>query len=267
MSILLSGDFHAGLSGELYVINKRTLMRKYRREKFNAIKFHIILGDGCFMWPNNEKNEEKIYMELLRRPFSILSVLGNHEPIYGNIYGKDIHEIDIGIGETVYQVRSRPFVAYLKRGKIYNIDGFKFLVLGGALSVDKEDQMQRKTWWENEYWSEKEKQDVFTLLKTENQFDYVLSHTGPERVNKLLFQYPGNFPKLIQDEVALLNDQIDAQIQYRDWFCGHFHRDIYHFDINAQKGYQYLFRTTKILDKVDDHFVVYNEFGNTKRII
>jgi hypothetical protein len=49
----------------------------------------------------------------------------------------NVPEVDIGIGETVYQINAEPFVAYLKRGKVYTIDGIWFLVLGGALSETK----------------------------------------------------------------------------------------------------------------------------------
>jgi 3-oxoacid CoA-transferase subunit A len=262
MSILLSGDFHAGMSGEMYAINKKTLLRKYRREKYKNIKYHVILGDGSFMWPDNQKNDEKVYAELARRPFPVLCVIGNHEPILGM---DNVPETDIGIGETVYQIRNNPFVAYLKRGKIYTIDSFKCLVLGGALSVDKKAHIPKKTWWEREYWTEQEKQDLLTLIKNDNIFDCVLSHTGPEHMNKMILCLSSPFNTAIPDEVGELNDQIDAQVQCREWFCGHLHRDEYFYDTNAKKGYQYLYRTTKILDRVDNQIVVYNEFGKTVR--
>jgi len=262
MSILLSGDFHAGMAGELYAINKKTLLRKYRREKFKAIQYHVILGDGGFMWPGNQKNDAHNYMELARRPFPVLCVIGNHEPVLGM---DNLMETDIGIGETVYHIRDNPFVAYLKRGKVYTIDGFKCLVLGGALSIDQDARIPGISWWKNEYWSDKEQQDVFKLLKHDNVFDCVLSHTGPERINKLIFQSSGRFFPFIPDKVGMLNERIDALIQYKDWFCGHWHLDHYYYDVNARKGYQYLYRTTKILDRVDNHIVVYNEFANTVR--
>jgi len=69
------------------------------------------------MWPDNQKTDEYNYKVLAGRPFPVLCVIGNHEPILG-ISG--IPETDIGIGETVYQIRDIPFVAYLKRGKVYN---------------------------------------------------------------------------------------------------------------------------------------------------
>jgi len=262
MAILFSGDFHASTAGELYAINKKTLLRKYRREKYKKINYHIILGDGSFMWPGLEKNDENNYLELARRPFPVLCVIGNHEPILGM---DNVPETDIGIGETVYQIRNNPFIAYLKRGKVYTIDGFKFLVLGGALSIDKNAKIPKNTWWKKEYWTEQEKQEMFTLLKTNNVFDYVLSHTGPEKINNMILRFFSPFSTTISDEVAELNDRIDAQIQCHEWFCGHLHRDIYYYDNNAHKGYQYLYRTTKILDREDNHIVVYNEFGVTGR--
>jgi hypothetical protein len=53
-------------------------------------------------------------MELACRPFPVLCVIGNHEPILGM---SGLTETDIGIGGTVYQINADPFVAYLKRGK------------------------------------------------------------------------------------------------------------------------------------------------------
>jgi hypothetical protein len=256
MSILFSGDFHANSVGELSLITQKSLIKKYGREKYDGIRYHIILGDGGFMWPGNRKTDLFNYQTLARRPFPILCVIGNHEPILGM---KNIPEADMGIGETVYQIQDNPFAAYLKRGKVYTIDGFKFLALGGALSIDKDYRKPDITWWKNEYWSEQEKQDVLQLLETENVFDCVISHTGPNRINKMLFQSPAHSPKIMQDEVARLNDQINARIQNGNWWCGHWHEDIYHYDSNASRGYQYLYRTTKILDKQDGKMTVYSE--------
>jgi len=261
MAILFSGDFHAGMAGELSLITKKSLRKKYGVEKYNLINYHIILGDGGFLWPDNHKNDEYTYTAFSRRPFPVLCVIGNHEPILGM---KNMPEADIGIGETVYLVNQNPFVAYLKRGKVYTIDGIKCLVLGGALSIDKLYRKPGKTWWELEYWTEMEKEDLFTLLKTDNTFDCVLTHTGPERISRLLFLYPGYNPKF-KDEVAYMNDRVDAQIQCRDWWCGHWHRDIYYYDTIANRGYQYLYQTTKILDRVDNKMIVYGEYGKTAR--
>jgi 3-oxoacid CoA-transferase subunit A len=266
MSILFSGDFHDSSQGEISVVTKKSLIKKYGREKYNGINYHVILGDGGFMWPGNIKTELENYKKLARRPFPVLCVLGNHEPIYGI---KDVPEVDIGIGEKVLLVNNKdPFIAYLKRGKIYTIDGFRFLVLGGAFSIDKVYRLADRTWWAEEYWLQSEKRDLFRLLESEHSFDGVLSHTGPDHINKMVMRYLSVFSGtsyIIRDEVALLNDRIDENIQCPQWWCGHWHRDLYHHNDEIKRGYQYLYRTTKILDKLDDKMVVYSEYGETGR--
>jgi hypothetical protein len=259
MSILLSGDFHANAVNELSSITKKALINKYQQENYDSIRYHIILGDGGFMWPGNQKADQFNYKALACRPFPVLCVIGNHEPILGM---SNLSETDIGIGETVYQINDNPFVAYLKRGKAYTIEGFKFLVLGGALSIDKADRVPGISWWEKEYWTEQEKEDLFKLLETEKTFDCVLSHTGPNTINKLLFADSMYSSKLAHDEVARLNDQIDARIQFHEWWCGHWHKDICHDKANANRRYQYLYRTTEILDRVDNKMVVYDELAS-----
>jgi hypothetical protein len=160
-------------------------------------------------------------------------------------------QLDIGIGEKVIVVNERnPFIAYLKRGAIYNIDGHKFLVLGGALSIDKNSRIPGIGWWENELWSEKEKEDVFKLLKTENAFDYVLSHTGPNRINETLNPlFRAGVLPYYYDETATLNERIDYAITCKQWFCGHWHRDKYYYCHNLKRSYQYLYRKTALMEE------------------
>jgi len=262
MSILFSGDFHAGERKELSAITKNILVKKYGQDKFDKISYHIILGDGGFMWLGNQKTDIYNYETLAHRPFPILCVIGNHEPILGM---KDLNETDIGIGETVYKINDEPFTAYLKRGKVYTIDGIKFLVLGGALSIDKHLRTPDKTWWKNEYWDEQEKKNIFILLEKDNTFDYVISHTGPEKINNYLFK---NFPSYggkSADEVAIMNDEINEKIHFKEWWCGHWHDDNFYYDMKNQHGYQYLYRKTKIMEKNDDNFVILNEYNDQKR--
>ena len=262
MSILFSGDFHANAENELNAITKKSLIQKYKQEKYHTIKYHIILGDGGFLWPGNQSTDLYNYTVLAHRPFPILCVIGNHEPILGM---RDMPETDIGIGETVYQIQEVPFVAYLKRGKVYTIDGFRMLVLGGALSIDKSRRRPNISWWEQEYWSASEKDDVFKLIETESTFDCVLAHTGPNLINEKLFGYKMYYSKKFRDEVAHLNDEICRRIQFREWWCGHWHQDIYYCDNETGRGYRYLYQTTKILEKLDSEMVIHNELGMATR--
>jgi hypothetical protein len=262
MAVLFSGDFHANAQNELNIITKASLIKKYQLDKYNDINYHIILGDGGFLWPGNRKTDLFNYEALAHRTFPILCVVGNHEPILGM---NDVPEVDIGIGETVYQIQVNPFVAYLKRGKIYTIDGFRMLVLGGALSVDKIYREPNISWWEREYWSDDEKQDIFKLLETENVFDCVISHTGPQCINQKVFEIPMVYSKKFKDEVAILNDEIRKRIQFIEWWCGHWHQDVYYYENEKGHGYQYLYKSTKILDRRDSKIVVYSEYGQIER--
>jgi 3-oxoacid CoA-transferase subunit A len=262
MSILFSGDFHAGVCNELHGITKRSLLKNYGKTLFNNIRYHIILGDGGFLWPGNFPTNIFNFRVLGNRPFPVLCVLGNHEPIYGML--DKIPLEDIGIGETLYQINNMPQVAYLQRGKVYTIDGFKILVLGGALSIDKKRRTPGQTWWENEYWSEQERRNVLKLLKTDTTFDCVISHTGPHHINQTLFNSDNfDYQKFI-DKVALLNDVIHEQIQFGQWLCGHWHSDRCHHDGKSGKTYQYLYRTTLILEKKGGRITVYNEKSRTQ---
>jgi hypothetical protein len=245
VAVLLSGDFHANIENELSVITRQTLAGAYGQRLFNEIRYHVILGDGGFLWPGNEEGDAANYKALAARPFPLLCVIGNHEPVLGR---QDLPEVDIGIGEQVILVRKKPLVAYLKRGKVYAIDGFSFLVLGGALSIDWEFRQRGISWWENEYWSLEEKEDVMKLLKGNRRFDYVLSHTGPSRINRTLFQNSDSqyFPKS-SDEVAVLNEEIDGMITCKGWFCGHWHKDKYYYDVELKRGYRYLYHSTAVL--------------------
>jgi hypothetical protein len=245
VAVLLSGDFHANAMNELTRITKRTLVSAYGQNLFNEIRYHVLLGDGGFLWPGNEKGDAYNYKTLAFRPFPLLCVIGNHEPVLGR---PDLPEVDIGIGEKVILIHEKPFAAYLKRGKVYTIDGYTCLVVGGALSIDQEFRKKGISWWENEYWSLEEKEAAMNLLEQNKRFDYVLSHTGPSRINQTLFQNNADqyAPKFF-DEVAALNEKIDGMIVCKGWFCGHWHKDKYYYDVKLNREYRYLYNTTAVL--------------------
>jgi hypothetical protein len=245
MAILFSGDFHANAQRELSIITKNALLATYGEEVFREIRYHIILGDGGFLWPGNERGDAYNYKTLAKRPFPVLCVIGNHEPVLGR---RDLEEADIGIGEKVILVNREPFVAYLKRGAFYDIEGSRFLVLGGALSIDKAYRKPNKSWWEDEYWRPEEEAALWELLAGSPEADYVLSHTGPNRVNEKLFLLDASvYHMKFADEVALLNDRVDARIRTQAWFCGHWHQDAVFTDETLNRSYRYLYHSTIVL--------------------
>ncbi|MDR1369064.1 MAG: hypothetical protein LBJ72_02885, partial [Dysgonamonadaceae bacterium] len=84
----------------------------------------------------------------------------------------------------------------------------------------------------------------------------ILSHTGPDRINAAAFSdILGNSEKY-GDQVALLNDQIDDRIACKQWWGGHWHMDRYYYDETGKRGYQYLYRTVKILTGDHDDYSI-----------
>jgi len=56
-----------------------------------------------------------------------------------------------------------------------------------------------KTWWENEYWTKQEEEDLFKLLESDNTFDYVISHTGSHHINTRIFEIQTGYSKKFYD--------------------------------------------------------------------
>jgi len=263
LAILLSGDFHGGVRGEIDIITKESLLSCYEKELYDTINYHIILGDAGFLWPKYENMDKENFKVLSKRKFPILCVMGNHEPIYGR---NDLPEEDIGIGEKVIVVNKKnPFVAYFKRGKIYTIDGYKILVLGGALSTDKDRRVEGESWWKEEYWSDTEIKEAFELLEKEKKFDFVISHTGPYKINwELAAKGVPNRHGKMEDKVGELNERIDNKIKHRAWFCGHWHYDFLNDGLfrdgnRLKKKYYYLYRYTMLLN--DNKLIINKSWG------
>jgi hypothetical protein len=263
MALLMSGDFHSGVRGEIHIIKKEALLSCYGKTLYERIKYQIILGDAGFLWPKYENMDKQNFKILSKRKFPILCVMGNHEPVYGR---NDLSEEDIGIGEKVIVTNKKnPFVAYLKRGKIYSIDGYKILVLGGALSTDKDRRIEGESWWKEEYWSDTEKEELFELLKREKKFDFVVSHTGPHKINwELAARGVPNRHGKMHDEVGELNEKVDKKIKHRGWFCGHWHYDSINNNFfrdadRLKKKYFYLYEHTALID--ENKLIIHKSWG------
>ncbi|MBQ9280631.1 MAG: hypothetical protein IJ207_00330 [Treponema sp.] len=96
------------------------------------------------------------------------------------------------------------------------------------MSDDKAWRKAHESWWEQEEWSEEEKETCLAKIKENNSFDYVLSHTGPSVGIALTDDYfcnKENQKQLHRDSNAVFNDKIDSLISYKKWFFGHWHSD------------------------------------------
>lgn len=241
--IICSGDFHGNEMHEMTAINTKA-MKAYCTAKnvdYNDIKYHIILGDVGILFPNNFK-EDMYNIEFFdSKPFITLGVLGNHEN-YPAI--KSLELVDIGIGNPVWKVSEKLY--YLPRGKVYNIDGKKCLVLGGAVSLDKKWRTEFLDWWREEEWGYIETENLLNFLKKENEFDYVFSHSAPAEAAPFLAKFKGfnDMPINIlkeNDSTVRLNTMVCSMIEFKHWYFGHYH---VHF---TEEKYSCLYKNLEII--------------------
>ena len=96
------------------------------------------------------KEKKKLLEEL---PITIFSIHGNHEQ---RPYTIDGYEEKQWHGGTVYVEEECPSLLFAKDGEIFDLDGKKTIVMGGAYSIDKAIRIAYGWgWWEDEQPSEK----------------------------------------------------------------------------------------------------------------
>ena len=146
--ILITGDTH----------------RNFNRIKYFCKKFQttvddilIILGDvGINCYPGDE--DRLLKEDLAKLPLTLFCIRGNHEQRPEDI---DTSKEVIWHGGKVYVEAAYPNLIFAKDGEIYDIDGKKTMVIGGAYSVDKWYRLKMNyKWFEDEQLSEEEKNFV-----------------------------------------------------------------------------------------------------------
>lgn len=94
----------------------------------------IALGDVCANFYNDARDYIlKFRMNELGR--TILCIHGNHEMCPENISS---YRTKIWCSGTVYYEEAYPNILFAKDGEVYNIKGLNHLVIGGAVSPDRE---------------------------------------------------------------------------------------------------------------------------------
>lgn len=135
MRVLAVGDIHG---------NDRFFARMCKEAVEQGCEGLLNVGDFGF-WEHYE--EGKSFLKWVERQLTEKDLWcwwldGNHEnhPLLWKTYGHDPHSI----------VQMRDHLFYLPRGYRWEWDGLKFLAVGGAYSVDKDDRVPGKSWWPTE---------------------------------------------------------------------------------------------------------------------
>ena len=182
----------------------------------------VLLGDvGANYYRGKKDNAVKSALNSLGVP--LLCVHGNHEIRPVNVPGYVEREWKGGI---VWVQPEYPNLLFAKDGEIYDIEGLKYLVIGGAYSVDKFYRISRYHygWWPDEQPSDDIKAYVEKQIR-EKDFDIILSHTCPFKYEPTEMFLSGIDQDTVDDSTERWLDTIEESTDYKAWFCGHWHTD------------------------------------------
>lgn len=201
--------------------------RRFRNQK-EKINKHLRKGDylficGDFGYLFNDTGKEQEFLEFLAKevPYTICFCDGNHE----NFDMLNSYAVSIWNGGKVHIIKEDkngiPKVIHLMRGQVYEIEGKKIFVFGGAYSFDNAMRIEGKSWWAQEMPDEVEKNEAIKNLETANwDVDYIITHTAPEETMAIFHREHSN-------EKPLNNflEYIREKTKYFHWYMGHLHRD------------------------------------------
>lgn len=180
----------------------------------------IILGDAGLHWRKDQvdaiANIKK--WEETCNGCNLDIVLGNHE-------NYDIIE-SIPIVNNKRKVSEH--INYLVNGNVYDYNGNKCLVCGGADSVDKHLRTKHLSWWPQEQITEA---DINAARKNARamELDYIFTHAAPASI---VNDYKVYLCTLDLDESVLDRtsenrlEVLKNETRFKHWWFGHYHQDI-----------------------------------------
>lgn len=182
----------------------------------------VLLGDVGLNFYGDRLGDGMKKKMLNKKGVTIFCIHGNHEKRPQTISSYKEKQWNGGI---VFEEDTYPNLKFAKDGEVYDLDGFKTVVIGGAYSVDKYIRLRRNyPWFSDEQPSKETKAFVESKLDELGwKIDIVLSHTCPAKYIPVEAFIVG----LSQDEVDRSTedwlDCIEDKLSYKTWYCGHWH--------------------------------------------
>lgn len=211
--IYYMGDIH----GEVFHV--RDAIARYEISDKDVI---VILGDVGINYYGNNHGDQHRKKKLNKLGVPIFCIHGNHEMRPETI--PTYHE-EKWQGGAVYVEDAYPNLLFAKDGEVYDLDGQKTLVIGGAYSVDKWYRLRMDmNWFADEQPSDEIKGRVIRKLEElEWQVDVVLSHTCPERYIPVEAFLSGIDQSTVDNSTEEWLGSIEEKLDYVAWLCGHWH--------------------------------------------
>lgn len=190
----------------------------------------IILGDAGINY-HLDIHDDFLKMSLKKLPITLFCIHGNHEERPENCNGYVEIEWNEGIA---YCEPEFPNIIFAKDGEIYDLDGYKTLVIGGAYSVDKYYRIIRgMKWFASEQSDDETKSYGERKLSEANwEVDVVLTHTAPKQYEPTWAFIPGLDQSKVDKSTEEWLDEIEKRLSYDYWYAGNYHVDSYEGSIH-----------------------------------
>jgi len=211
--IYITGDIH----GEVFRIAEA--VAKFNIGSEDTI---VLLGDVGMNYYGNKRGDRHRKKRLNKLGVAMFCIHGNHEMRPGTI--STYHEVEWH-GGTVYVEDEYPNLLFAKDGEVYDLNGQKTIVIGGAYSVDKWYRLQCDlNWFPDEQPSEEIKAKVEQKLDELGwKVGAVLTHTCPERYIPREAFLSGVDQATVDNSTEQWLGTIEERLDYHAWFCGHWH--------------------------------------------
>ena len=200
----------------------------------------IILGDAGFNY-YDDKRDDELKKEMSEQNITLFCLHGNKENRPQNVGTYGIRSF---CGGKVYYEPKYPNIYFAIDGEIYTFEGKKYMVVGGAHSVDKIRCLEEDLpYWNDEMPNDETKGKVEArLAENGNEIYGMLTHTCPvdylptemfmaTRQNAAIKRKPrkAKSKKLFKPDIDRSTEiwlgEIEKKFDYKIWFCGHYHID------------------------------------------
>ena len=239
--IFVTGDCH----GSFHKLGSKEFKESKEMTKDDIV---IICGDFGAIWDNPESDDDRYWLNWLNdKPFTTVFCDGNHENY--DLLNHSFETVDFHGGKA-HKIRDS--VYHLMRGEIFDFEGLKFFVFGGAAShdisggiLDRDDfeteaefkrtfrqwqkerrlfRVNHRSWWKEEMPSDEEYANAEkNLASVGYKVDYVISHCAPQSIVYSVFTYYNDPP----NRLTLWFDELRTKLTYKKWYFGHYHNDKY----------------------------------------
>ena len=227
----ITGDKHRDFNGV------KKFCKSVKTRKKDVL---IILGDAGLNYFGDVR-DDKLKKEISQLQITLFCLHGNKENRPENVGTYGVRSFCSG---KVYYEPQYPNIFFAIDGEVYSFEGKKYLVVGGAHSVDKMRCLEEgKPFWGDEMPNDETKAKVEALLQLENNRIYgMLTHTCPvaylptevfvsTRQSAAIKRSPRKkkSKKMFKPDIDRSTEEwlgaLEKDLIYNVWFCGHYHVD------------------------------------------